>query len=343
MYQIVAKKQRTSLEVGDVIPMGRLYMLSLVGADFDEVDLSVTTGEHPDEVVLDLPTAFPALMRGASPVKTTSYPSNRTGPNHIIPPLKPPASRTQNFPGIAGIAPQTSMTTNGSDGSYHPLPNRHLSASGTAGILPSHAMTVTGGNSLYVPKLSAGVPNIPPHLQRPPQPPNQQGASNRPPALPAKSLQYVDNQPSCASNNPNHAISNAIAPIATTPSNPPGPPEHEPPIGFFTARAAETVQNGSSAQPNIPFFNPHLESPSIRKTAGIDHTKTKPVGRDAIPGPPTNIGHVMPPIKTNYVNPQTDQVRRIGMPGGGASPLQNRNSYRPPQMMKRPLEHGPAT
>ncbi len=42
----------------------------------------------------------------------------------------------------------------------------------------------------------------------------------------------------------------------------------------------------------------------------------------------------------NFVNPQADQNRRIGMPlGGAASPLQNRNSYKPPQM-KRPLEGG---
>lgn len=38
-------------------------------------------------------------------------------------------------------------------------------------------------------------------------------------------------------------------------------------------------------------FNPHAESPSIRKTPGIDHTKSKPVGR--------NGQHVAPAEKTD--------------------------------------------
>ncbi|KAL9640715.1 MAG: hypothetical protein Q9164_000110 [Protoblastenia rupestris] len=108
--------------------------------------------------------------------------------------------------------------------------------------------------------------------------------------------------------------------------------EHEPPIGFFTARAAETLQNPQSAL-KAPLFNPHLESPSIRKTAGVDHTKTKPVNRDLV-GAPTAISNP-PPRGPNFVNPQADKARKVGMPGQ-ATPLQNRGSYKPPQIVKRP-------
>lgn len=41
-------------------------------------------------------------------------------------------------------------------------------------------------------------------------------------------------------------------------------------------------------------------------------------------------------MTTNFVNPQADQNRRIGMPPAGmASPLQNRNSYKPPTMVAK--------
>ena len=131
-------------------------------------------------------------------------------------------------------------------------------------------------------------------------------------------------------------------PILTTSMNAPDgtPPsldsssiaEHNPPVGFFTARAAETLQNGTTLPSNIPTFNPHSESPSIRKTAGVDHTKTKPVRAETIGGPATAI-----PPKNYFVNPQTDKTRRVGMPLCAASPLSNRGSYKPPQM-KRPSD-----
>ena len=139
---------------------------------------------------------------------------------------------------------------------------------------------------------------------------------------------------------PNHQqstiINNTIS-DDTLRSDASGTTEHEPPIGFFTARDASVVQNAAALPPNISVFNPHLESPSIRKTAGIDHTKTKPVGREVVGGPPVAV-QVTPLNRSNFVNPQADQARRIGMPGGAASPLQNRSSYKPPQMMKRPAD-----
>lgn len=108
--------------------------------------------------------------------------------------------------------------------------------------------------------------------------------------------------------------------------------EFEPPVGFFAARAAESVQNISGVSLKAPAFNPHLESPSIRKTAGVDHTKTLPVGKDIVAVSPVTMSP-----RSDFFNPQADKVRRVGMPVGMASPLRNRTSYKPPQI-KRPVE-----
>lgn len=119
----------------------------------------------------------------------------------------------------------------------------------------------------------------------------------------------------------------------TTPADSHSGANQSAPVGFYTARAAESVQGMSCSPSKAPPFDPHLESPSIRKTVGIDHTKTKPVGRDIVAASP-----VARPSPSNFVNPQADRARRVGMPMGPAGSLHNRNSYKPPQM-KRPGEN----
>ena len=117
------------------------------------------------------------------------------------------------------------------------------------------------------------------------------------------------------------------------------PINHEPPIGFVTSRAAELLQKSETANaplpPNVPAFNPHAESPSLRRTSGIDHMKSAPVSRQAaVGGVNQNHPNGANVSRPNFVNPQTDANRRIGMPGAAQSPLANRNAYKPP---------GPAT
>lgn len=117
-----------------------------------------------------------------------------------------------------------------------------------------------------------------------------------------------------------------------------GPPPHEPPVGFITARAADAVQGptiGVPLPPNVPRFNPHAESPSIRKTSGVNHGRSGPVSRDSIgPAPPINPPKLQavaaPPVRTNFINPQADANRRIGMPAAMQSPVANRSAYKPP-------------
>lgn len=121
---------------------------------------------------------------------------------------------------------------------------------------------------------------------------------------------------------------------------------------FFSARSI-----GRSADAKEPglgsshVFNPKAESPSIRKTPGIDHNSSKPLARNGQHVAPTSsqsgasssstagftpVRPGGPATRGNLVNPALDPGRRIGAPGAAGSPLANRSSYKPPTM-KRPL------
>ncbi|KXX80560.1 DNA repair and recombination protein rhm52 [Madurella mycetomatis] len=159
-------------------------------------------------------------------------------------------------------------------------------------------------------------------------------------------------------------------------------------VGFFSARAIsqlpyETLDNGHVAPKAGQVFNPRLESPSIRKTPGIDHTKSKPVARNGqhVPpavnhsddghnantnnsGPggarPMNAGAApglggQPPLPRPAVagvgpplargNMINPQLDQTRRIGapGSSSPLANRGQYKPPTIMKRPAADGSIT
>ncbi|PLB54414.1 hypothetical protein P170DRAFT_452186 [Aspergillus steynii IBT 23096] len=103
-----------------------------------------------------------------------------------------------------------------------------------------------------------------------------------------------------------------------------------PSAGFFSARAVDMIRDNPNNVSNAaPAFDPHAESPSIRKTAGVDHTKSVPISRPmlAAASPATN-------NTRDFVNPSTDAHRRIGAPGasGIGSPMNrgpSTSSYRP--------------
>ncbi|KAG9200446.1 DNA repair protein rad52 [Epicoccum nigrum] len=134
------------------------------------------------------------------------------------------------------------------------------------------------------------------------------------------------------------------APSNAAPTNTVPNPTVPPSVGFVTSRAAEQIQNANSAatMSNIA-FNPNVESPvpKDKRTPGLDHNRSVPVKRkegDAPPVPPpqglgrsaNSAGFNRP---TNFVNPQGDATRRIGMPGGpgyAMSPSANRGAYKPP-------------
>ena len=143
---------------------------------------------------------------------------------------------------------------------------------------------------------------------------------------------------------PNNPFNPQVQPPSRTPVYPTASTSTpDPPIGFVAARAVEVVEGISAIRTRDMVFNPHAESPSIRKTPGVDHTKTKPVARDVLGA---SVAQPHPALlsgpRMNFVNPQADQTRRIGMPGGGPSPLQNRSAWKQPQMNKRLMEEGVA-
>ncbi|KAG6013413.1 hypothetical protein E4U54_006771 [Claviceps lovelessii] len=129
-------------------------------------------------------------------------------------------------------------------------------------------------------------------------------------------------------------------------------------VTFFSARSvARSAEAKEPVLANSQVFNPKAESPSIRKTPGIDHSSSKPLARNgqhvaptiatvtssqSVPAPSSNTTSFTsvrpggPVTRGSLTNPSLDHTRKIGAPGGPPSPLANRGSYKPPTM-KRPL------
>ncbi|KAG5983641.1 hypothetical protein E4U55_007629 [Claviceps digitariae] len=129
-------------------------------------------------------------------------------------------------------------------------------------------------------------------------------------------------------------------------------------VTFFSARSV--ARSGEAKDPMLvtsQIFNPKAESPSIRKTPGIDHSSSKPLARNGQHVAPltttttssqsvpiqssnttsfTSVRPGGPVTRGSLTNPSLDYTRKIGAPGGPPSPLANRGSYKPPTM-KRPL------
>ncbi|KAI9727116.1 MAG: DNA repair protein rad52 [Chrysothrix sp. TS-e1954] len=116
-----------------------------------------------------------------------------------------------------------------------------------------------------------------------------------------------------------------------------------PSVGFITSRNAALLTApeppGAGVVATLPRFDPASDSPSIRKTSGINHAVSRPLLRQAqqigAQGD-TSVRHTETgsdtsrPAPINYVNPSADVSRRIGMPSGAASPHSNRSAYKPP-------------
>lgn len=287
------------------MPQNSRRALIRSGDEFDEVDLSVSHGEHPDEIVLEPSTNATHFERKPSPPKNVRSGAVETTPRKGVQPPRPPYTQRQ--------------------------PLASVSAPG-----------------LHIPFIAGSVNQVQPNnlvqAQKPPQGPlshqQGQGASRQPqnspqlpsPGRPRNLRVIVRSEPGPSSQQGDQPPQNLPSDGASS-SDSSNTADHDPPVGFFTARAAESVQSVSGMPIKAPAFDPHLQSPSIRKTAGVDHTKTKPVGRESIGAAPMPA----PPFRSNFVNLHTDKTRRVGMPVGAASPLQNRASYKPPQM-KRPAE-----
>ncbi|KAJ5812251.1 hypothetical protein N7474_008552 [Penicillium riverlandense] len=112
------------------------------------------------------------------------------------------------------------------------------------------------------------------------------------------------------------------------------PPQSTPSTGFYSARAVDLLRDNPGGAPPAaaPQFDPHAESPSIRKTAGVDHTKSLPISKPMLTG-----GSPSGSSTRDFINPAAEMQRRVGapgvVPGGGVGSPMNRgqstSSYRP--------------
>lgn len=165
----------------------------------------------------------------------------------------------------------------------------------------------------------------------PPQP-NQNMPNGNQPFLHARS-EYVGQE--------SNTISRSSSPgIASQHFAPPPPPQPPGPrvTAFFSARDADNLDgNNNPINPiSVSKFNPHAESPSIRKTSGVDHSHSMALNRktlkhEPLPKKPTDV-ETPAPVKT-------------GAPtaAGGPNPMvrsMSTSAYRPPTRHGTPAVPG---
>ncbi|KAL5363639.1 RAD52 DNA repair protein [Aspergillus floccosus] len=190
--------------------------------------------------------------------------------------------------------------------------------------------------SVVTPSKPERFPNPPPAARHVPPP----ALTNRPSAAAPNFQNGRPMAPGPAKPNqdlPAAGTGSAQVPVKREPGPPPTdtratqdmlPPGSTPSASFFSARAVDLLRDNPQGGA-APAFDPHAESPSIRKTAGVDHTKSVPISKPMLAG--------VSPASNNtrdFVNPSSDVHRKIGVPGGAGmnSPLnrnQSTSSYRP--------------
>ncbi|KAF7719130.1 Uncharacterized protein PECH_001759 [Penicillium ucsense] len=173
---------------------------------------------------------------------------------------------------------------------------------------------------------------LPPHPRQQPHPPPDQQRGIQAQGAPRIAANANPNAipPSVNNSNPPPQIKREPISIPNQDSSNQPPPT----VGFFSARAADQLRDNPNAAA-IPGsqFDPHAESPSIRKTAGIDHTKTVALvrsGNGVSPAPDKGRSR-------DAINPAINIKSRVdgaaAAPAGGfGSPLsrgQSVSSFRP--------------
>ncbi|CRG85441.1 DNA repair and recombination protein radC [Talaromyces islandicus] len=266
------------------------------GSDvFDEADFVAPTVGNPDEISLDVGTPQPPQRSYPRPQLPPAQQISQGTSSH--PPGNPsmvtPSKPEKQW--TAGPGPATRPMFHGN--STNPTAaNVHRNAESRQAIVQGQALSNnrTGQES----QQTNNRDKI--KLENPPGPANLRTASNTqiPPAQNEQSA------------------SDKVPPDAA--------------VGFYSARAVDTLRENPQASPMAPRFDPHAESPSIRKTAGIDHTKSVPISKPMLStASPSTTG------ARDFINPSTDVHRRIGAPGGGGAMASPGNrgfttsSYRP--------------
>jgi DNA repair and recombination protein RAD52 len=312
--------------------------------DFDDADFSVgyDAESHPDEVVL--PAATSHHLNGSRPVKNGPQNAARSSNAPIANGNGQPNSRPQSMP--APPRPQqVHDVTAAKTMQQAPQPQQQpqLQQPQTPTSANGYSRAISTGNQRMHQQQNGnqarpGQPGPPgqPGLVRPLYQPNRtDNPANRtgPPSAPTSPRQAQA---------PKLMSSNEVEPTASF-----SPSETVPAsVGFYSAKALPKTTADPDAPLPVPAvntlaaFNPKAESPSIRKTEGVDHNSSKPVNRSLknVPGGTQQAAAAgaASANRTNIINPHLDATRRIGAPGS-LSPLSNRGQYKPPTM-KRPID-----
>ncbi len=274
-------------------------------ADFSDADFSESNNGHPDEVVLPAELQLPPVLARST--------VNKSAPNRQPEQKRPSAPQSNSGMNTPSRQPQARMSA---------PPLDHRAQKPPMQFNPSHEQrSFPTQQATNIKENSGAIVPIAPHASSG----NHSSSPGHPPQ------HFAAPQP--GPGQPQHQ--------GAEPPN----QQHAPPVGFYSARAA-SVLNGAPDAPVAPVsqFNPHSESPSIRKTVGIDHSRSIPVKRAAMgaaeepPAPLPGFRENMPappaPAR-DFVNPSSDMHRRIGAPSGGMpSPMakggMNGSAYRPP-------------
>ncbi|RDW57139.1 RAD52 DNA repair protein RADC [Aspergillus mulundensis] len=274
------------------------------GSDvFDEADFNVGESEYPDEIVAEDSKAHQPptpITRPSIPPNPSSYAPgvpSRTNPN-VVTPSKPERPMHHAAAG-------------------RPIPNQAPNNRPYPPAAQNQNQCLNQRQSVPPPDAQRGYQN-----GRPP-PPGQRANNGVTTAGPGAQAHIKQEFGAKRQNLPPQNM-------AAT-GNPGIGGQGPPVVGFFSARGVDMLRdNPNSAAAAAPAFDPHAESPSIRKTAGVDHTKSVPISKPMLTGSTSPA----PNQTRDFINPSSDMHRKLGAPGGsGTGSPMNRgpstSSYRP--------------
>lgn len=296
-------------------------LILIIGDVFDETDFVEPCVGNPDEVYLEIEPRQPAQV--PLPPQPNPHSSHPRGPPEVTTPSKPDRTGVGNRP---------------------PPSHNNMPAQRT-NIPPPKPQTTKQMPATP----TTGPPQPPTHYQnsRPNQPQQSKNSQETPqpgpPTKPADGSNNMTDSGAAVNGNPNPAEGPQFTEVEL--------PE-DAKVGFFSARAAEALKSNPMALKTAPQFDPRADSPSIRKTAGINHNASTPVLRKNVVANPTAVTTAVgaktaqtnsPLSGREASNPPQDFGRRVGAPGGFNSPITRAqtSSYRPP--VRRPADNGAGT
>jgi DNA repair and recombination protein RAD52 len=291
-----------SMPLSNITP-NLFSILNMAGDLFDEVDLVVTTAGSPDEIIcLDpdplrnqqrLPPAAQARPQGNVSRHLAQDIATASKPENSW--IAGPTTRQQPATPQRAVSPavRQNMAPN------HPVAMQRKAASITApqqyrqNALVNHAQSKT---------IQESVSNFPGGL-------GPETSNN--PTMPK--IQSNDAQGQIPQGSP----LNTETKLQTDLSK-----------GFYSARAVDMLRENPTA-PTAPQFDPRFESPSIRKTVGVDHSRSLPITRPMLAATTSTASS-----NRTSVNPSADMHRKIGAPNGNgiSNPIgrgQSTSLYRP--------------